>query len=96
MRFIFYFAFITFTLLCIIIAVSNNSLVNFSLDPLPVNIVIPKFWLVFVGIFIGLLGGWIVSIYSSISQAKRRRLTDKKIKELEKKIKSSSPPNIDL
>ena len=39
MRFIFYFAFITFTLLCIIIAVSNNSLVNFSLEPLPVNIV---------------------------------------------------------
>jgi len=96
MRFITYVAFITFTLLCIIIAVSNNSLVNFSLEPLPINIVIPIFWLVFIGIFIGLLGGWFVSIYSSISHAKRRRLTDKKIKELEKKIKSSLPPNIDL
>lgn len=96
MRFIFYAAFVVFTLLCIIIAVSNSSPVVFSLNPLPVNIGMPAFGLVFIGIFIGLFGGWIVSIYSGISHARRHRLADKKIKELEKLIKSSPQSNIDL
>jgi len=96
MRFIFYAAFILFTLLCIIIAVSNGTPVVFSLSPLPVNIAMPAFGLVFLGIFIGLCGGWVVSIYSGISHARRHRLADKKIKELEKQTKSATGANIDL
>ena len=63
---------------------------------LPVNIEMPAFGLVFIGIFIGLCGGWIVSIYSGISHARRHRLADKKIKELEKEIKKADLTNIDL
>jgi len=96
MRFIFYAAFILFTLLCVIIAVSNSAPVVFSLNPLPVNIEMPSFGLVFIGLFIGLGGGWVVSIYSGISHARRHRLADKKIKELEKQLKSSQDSNIDL
>lgn len=96
MRFFFYAAFILFTALCIIIAVSNNTPVIFSLEPLPVNIAMPAFGLVFLGIFIGLIGGWIVSIFSGIRHARRHRLADKKIKELEKQIKISPSTNIDL
>lgn len=96
MRFIFYAAFIVFTLLCIIIAVSNSTSVVFSLNPLPINIGMPAFGLVFIGIFIGLFGGWVVSIYSGISHARRHRLAEKKIKELEKQIKSATHSNIEL
>tara|TARA_R110002096_G_scaffold436090_1_gene667243 strand:+ start:13010 stop:13336 length:327 start_codon:yes stop_codon:yes gene_type:complete len=96
MRFIFYAAFIVFTLLCIIIAVSNSAPVVFSLNPLPINIGMPAFGLVFIGIFIGLFGGWIVSIYSGIAHARRHRLADKKIRELEKRLNSPEQSNIDL
>lgn len=88
MRFIFYAVFTLFTLFCIIIAVSNGETVNFSLNPLPVNIEMPGFMLVFLGIFIGLLGGWLVSISTSLKHARRHRLADKKINELEKELKS--------
>ena len=96
MRFIFYAAFILFTCFCVIIAVSNNSPVVFSLSPFPVNISMPAFGLVFLGIIIGLGGGWIVSISSGIGHARRHRLANKKIKELEKQIKLSQGTNIEL
>ncbi len=96
MRFIFYAAFALFTLLCIIIAVSNSTPVQFSLSPIPINMEIPAFGLVFIGILIGIGGGWIVSIYSGIRHARRHRLADKKIRELEEKIKSSESENINL
>lgn len=96
MRFIFYAAFILFTVLCVIIAVSNNTPVIFSLEPLPINIAMPAFGLVFLGILIGLIGGWIVSIFSGIRHARRHRLADKKIKALEKQIKTPTSTNIDL
>lgn len=96
MRFIFYVAFILFTGFCIIIAVSNGSPVMFSLEPLPVNIEMPAFWLVFLGLFIGLIGGWVVSIYSGIRHARRHRLADKKIKELQNELKKTGSANIDL
>ena len=76
MRFIFYAVFILFTCFCVIIAVSNNAPVVFSLNPFPVNISMPAFGLVFLGIVIGLGGGWIVSISSGISHARRHRLSE--------------------
>lgn len=96
MRFIFYAAFILFTLFCVIIAVSNGTSVLFSLEPLPVNLQMPAYGLVFLGIFIGLIGGWVVSIYSGIHHARRHRLADKKINELQKELKKTGPVNIDL
>jgi len=95
MRIIFYAAFILFTLLCTIIAISNGTQVVFSLNPFPVNISMPAFGLVFIGIFIGLLGGWIVSVLSGVRHARRHRLADKKIKELEKQL-NAEKSNIDL
>lgn len=96
MRFIFYAAFILFTLLCIIIAVSNGTTILFSLEPIPLNIEMPAYGLVFLGIVIGLCGGWIVSILSGIKNARRHRIADKKIKELEKKLHSQDSSNIKL
>ncbi|MDG1707512.1 MAG: LapA family protein [Emcibacteraceae bacterium] len=96
MRFLFYVAFTIFTLFCIIVAVSNGDNVSFSLNPLPVNITVPAFMLVFMGIFIGLAGGWCVSIFSNLKHARRHRLADKKIKELENSLKNTKISNIDL
>ncbi len=96
MRFIIYAAFILFTLLCIVIAVSNGAPVQFSLEPLPINIEMPAFGLVFIGIFIGIAGGWVTSILSGIRHARRHRLADKRIKELENRLKSKSSNNNDL
>ncbi len=96
MRFIFYAAFILFTLLCIIIAISNDGPINFSLSPLPINLVMPAYMLVFLGVFIGLFGGWIVSFISGISHARRHRLADNKIKELELKLNFQKSSTKDL
>ena len=96
MRFLFYAAFSIFTLFYIIVAVSNGELVNFSLNPLPFDFTIPAFMLVFLGIFIGLGGGWLVSIFTGIKHARRHRMADKKIKELEKQIKTPASTNIEL
>ncbi|MDG1996497.1 MAG: LapA family protein [Emcibacteraceae bacterium] len=96
MRFLFYAAFTIFTLFCIIVAVSNGDIVNFNLDPLPVNINVPAFMLVFIGIFIGLSGGWFVSIFSNLKHVRRHRQADKRIKELENTLKSTQTSNIDL
>jgi len=96
MRFIFYAAFTLFTLLCISIAVSNGEIINFNLKPLTLNIAMPAYMLVFLGIMVGLLGGWIVSIYSGIRHARRHRLANKKIIELENQIKSHNSATIEL
>lgn len=96
MRFIFYAAFALFTIFCVIIAVSNGDPVNFSLSPFPLNITMPAFMLVFIGVFIGLIGGWVVSIFSGIGHARRHRLADKKIKALEKELKTHQNPTNQL
>ena len=96
MRFIFYAAFTLFTLLCVIIAVSNSAPVVFSLNPLPVNFTMPAYGLVFIGIFIGLIGGWVVSIFSGVRHARRHRLAEKRIKELEKQIINADGSNNNL
>ena len=56
----------------------------------------PAYMLVFLGIMVGLLGGWIVSIYSGIRHARRHRLANKKIIELENQIKSHNSATIEL
>lgn len=96
MRFILYAAFITFTIFCIIIATSNGDIVKFSLNPLPINIEMPAYGLIFMGIFIGLFGGWVVSVAAGIRHARRHRLADRNIKELEFQLKSQKSSNIDL
>ena len=52
--------------------------------------------LVFLGIFIGLSGGWLVSIFTGIKHARRHRMADKKIKELESELKKHNSSNIKL
>jgi len=96
MSFIFYATFILFTCFCVIIAVSNSTPVLFSLGPLLVNLQMPTYGLVFLGIFIGLLGGWVVSIYSTVRHARRHRLANKKIMELQSELTNTGSTNIDL
>lgn len=96
MRFLFYAAFSIFTFFCIIVAVSNGELINFSLNPLPFNFTLPAFMLVFIGIFIGLGGGWLVSIFNGVKHARRHRIADKKIKDLESELKKHDLGNIKL
>ncbi len=96
MRFIMYAAFILFTAFCVIIAVSNGDTILFSLEPIPFNMEMPAYGLVFLGILIGLGGGWIVSFLSGIRHARRHRTADNKIKELEKKLNTKETENIKL
>ena len=96
MRLIIYAAFIIFTTLCIIIAVSNGTNILFSLEPIPFNIEMPAYGLVFIGIIIGLSGGWVVSILSGIKNARRHRKAEMVIKDLEQKLKSHDSQNIEL
>lgn len=93
MRFLLYAAFSIFTIFCIIVAVSNGGIINFSLDPLPINISMPAFMLVFLGILIGLGGGWCVSILNVIKHTRRHRVADKRIKELENELKKQDSKN---
>ena len=93
MRFLLYAAFSIFTIFCIIVAVSNGGIINFSLDPLPINISMPSFMLVFLGILIGLGGGWCVSIFNVIKHTRRHRVADKRIKELENELKKQDFKN---
>ena len=93
MRFLLYAAFSIFTIFCIIVAVSNGGIINFSLEPLPINISMPAFMLVFLGILIGLGGGWCVSIFNVIKHTRRHRVADKRIKELENELKKQDSKN---
>lgn len=52
--------------------------------------------MVFLGIFIGLGGGWLVSIFNGIKHARQHRIADKKIKELESELKKYDSSNIKL
>jgi lipopolysaccharide assembly protein A len=92
MRFIAYVAFVLFTLLCIIVALSNGTSVVFSLYPLPFEQEMPVFMLFFIGVFVGLFGGWVVSILSGIRHARRHRTAAKKIQDLEKQLKNHISP----
>ncbi|WP_417316974.1 lipopolysaccharide assembly protein LapA domain-containing protein [Emcibacter sp.] len=91
MRYFIYAAFALFTLFCVIIAVSNQEPVDLSLYPLPwVLEGIPRFLLVFFGIFIGLGAGWIVAISNAFRHRRTRRRLEKQIRELENELKSLS------
>lgn len=79
-------AFLIFTAFCIIVAVSNRAVVSFSLDPLPFSSDLPLYWLLFMGIFIGLGAGALVVIGKSIKQAQQYHKQAKKIRALENQI----------
>ncbi|WP_321394531.1 lipopolysaccharide assembly protein LapA domain-containing protein [Emcibacter sp.] len=66
-------------------------MVELSLYPLPWVIQgIPKFLLIFLGIFIGLGAGWIVAISSSFKHRRTRRRLERQVRELESELKSLS------
>ncbi len=79
-------AFIIFTALCIIVAVSNRNIISFSLHPLPFQWDMPVYLLLFAGIFIGLGAGAMVMMAKSIKQSHHNRQQTKKIQTLENKI----------
>jgi len=90
MRIIALAAFIIFTIFAITLAISNQQIVTLDFAPFPLSLALPAFMLVFGGILIGLGGGWIVSINTSIKHAARQRKLQKRINALEKEQKSSN------
>lgn len=85
-------AFIIFTAFCVIVAVSNRTIVSFSLDPLPFAWEMPLYLLLFAGIFIGLGAGALVVIGKSVKQSHHNHKQTKKIHELENQVKDLDPP----
>lgn len=85
-------AFIIFTAFCVIVAVSNRTVISFSLDPLPLAWDMPLYLLLFAGIFIGLGAGTLVVVGKSIIQAQQNLRQNRKISELESQIKDLTPP----
>lgn len=85
-------AFILFTVLCVIVAVSNRDIVTFSLHPLPFIWNMPLYLLLFAGIFIGLGAGALVMVGKSLKQASHNRKQVKKIRDLETQVKDLTPP----
>ncbi len=79
-------AFILFTAFCVIVAVSNRSIVSFSLHPLPFQWDMPLYILLFAGIFIGLGAGALVVMGKSIKQSRHNRGQSKKIQALESQV----------
>ncbi|MCF8473248.1 MAG: lipopolysaccharide assembly protein LapA domain-containing protein [Emcibacter sp.] len=99
MRIFYLSGFILFTALCVIIAVSNKTLITFSLDPMPFTWELPIYLLLFIGIFIGLGIGIIVMIIKSLKYRSQTRKQTKKInaltdeiQNLENEIKNLSLP----
>lgn len=80
-------AFILFTAFCIIVAVSNRSIISFSLYPLPFQWDMPQYLLLFAGIFIGLGAGALVMMVKSIKQGHHNRKQTRKIRTLESQVK---------
>lgn len=91
MRFIYLAAFVVFTVFCIIVAVSNRSVVAFSLDPLPVILDMPLYLVLFVGILLGFGAGALVVMAKSIRQSRHDRTQIKKIRDLEMRLKDLAP-----
>lgn len=79
-------AFIIFTAFCTIVAVSNRTVVNVSLHPLPFAWDMPLYLMLFLGIFIGLMAGAIVMMGKSFTHAQLKRRQNKQIRDLEKQI----------
>jgi len=84
-------AFVIFTAFCVIVAVSNRTMVSFSLQPLPFALDMPLYLLLFAGIFIGLGAGALVVMAKTLKQASHNRALDKKIRDLEKQISEGTP-----
>lgn len=87
MRIFSFAAFIIFTAFCVIVAVSNRTIVSFSLHPLPFVWDMPLYLLLFAGIFIGLGAGAMVVVGKSLKQSHNNRKQTKKIRDLENQIK---------
>lgn len=91
MRFFSLAAFIFFTAFCVVVAVSNRSIVSFSLHPLPFQWDMPLYLLLFAGIFIGLGAGALVVVGKSIKQSRHNHGQAKKIRDLEDQVKDLNP-----
>jgi len=81
-------AFVIFTLFCAIVAVSNKTIVTFSLHPFPVTWDVPLYLLLFLGIFIGLGAGALVVMGKSFKHARHSRQQAKIIREQKIQIES--------
>ena len=92
MRIIYLAAFIIFTIFCVIVGISNRTIISFSLQPLPLVWDMPLYYLLFAGIFIGLAAGSMVVIGKSIRQAAETRKQVRKIRDLERQIQELKPP----
>ncbi len=86
MRIIYLAAFVIFTIFCVIVGISNRTIISFSLHPLPLAWDMPLYYLLFAGIFIGLAAGSMVVIGKSIRHAAGTRKQQKKIRDLERRI----------
>lgn len=92
MRMIYLAAFIVFTVFCIIVAISNGTVVSFSLQPLPFTLDLPLYLVLFAGIFIGLGAGSLVVMSKTIQQSRHNRKQIKIIRDLENLAKNPEPP----
>ncbi|MAU41389.1 MAG: hypothetical protein CMF31_07185 [Kordiimonas sp.] len=74
------------------IAVANRHEVIFSLSPLPFDITLPVYLLIFIGLFLGLIAGGFVSVMARWRYRRLLRRQDKDIKRLEKQLQTLPTP----
>lgn len=75
--------------LCVLVALANTLVVPFSLEPLPLDIEIPVFGIVFISFFFGLLVGALFLAINKLRSRRQIRLLNKRITELEDQLYDS-------
>lgn len=73
-RLIFWLIALAVIALGVLIGIANRAPVEFSLAPVPFNLTVPLYLVVFTSVFLGLLLGWAVTHASSF--LKRRRAAE--------------------
>lgn len=80
--------------ICLMIAVNNVQRVHLNLDPLPFQIDVPLFFIIFVSFLMGLLVGGLFLAFHRIRAHLRLKKANKRINELESQLRETTREDV--
>lgn len=79
---------------CIMIAVANHEVVKFSLDPLPFDVEMPQFVIIFASFLIGLLVGGLFLTFHRLRSSYHMKKAKRRIDALETQLRETTQEEI--